>query len=255
MKSSLYFGEVTHERTAPKKHFFRYRLFMVHLFLDELSEVFKGRLLWSANRRNLAWFNRDDYHGNSKEPLEDAVRRTVHEQLGHLPEGRISVLTHMRYFGHCFNPVSFYYCWDAETFLPEALLVEITNTPWNERYARAFEWQRKPKGTSSSEHNFRKEFHVSPFIGMKVDYAWRFSLPGERLAVEMTDSENRQVFFRAGLDLHRKPISTGNLAWALARFPLITLRVLWGIYWNAFLLRTKGCAFHPHPKHLSATSE
>ena len=254
MNSTLYFGEVTHQRFSPKKHFFRNRMFMMHLFLDELPEVFKGRLLWSASRRNLAWFNRKDYHGDSSKPLQEEVRRTIEEQIGKRPKGRISILTHMRYFGHCFNPVTFYYCWNEEITCPESLLVEITNTPWNEQYARAFEWNEEGKKDKTSRHDFRKEFHVSPFIGMEVDYDWRFSAPGKKLNVAMADSKDGETFFKAALSLNRKPLSARNLAWALGRFPFLTVQVLFGIYWHALLLRLKGCEFQPHPQHLTSSS-
>ena len=160
----------------------------------------------------------------------------------------------MRYFGHCFNPVTFYYCWNEEVTCPEAILVEINNTPWNERYARAFQWKDNGSENKISRHDFQKEFHVSPFIGMEVDYNWRFNVPGENLRVAMSDSKDGEIFFKAELSLKRKPISTKNLAWALGRFPFLTLRVLFGIYWHAFLLRLKGCAFQPHPKHLPSSS-
>jgi len=253
MKSSLYFGEVRHHRRSPKKHFFRNKLFMVHLFLDELDEVFQNRLLWSSRRPNLAWFKRADYHGDSSQPLEEEVRRTIEKQLGQKTRGRISVLTHMRYFGHCFNPVTFYYVWDEALECPEALLAEINNTPWNERYARAFAWNGNGKSSNLSTYNFRKEFHVSPFIGMEVDYDWRFNIPGETLEVNMTDSQDGEIFFRAGLFLLKKPITGTNLTWALARFPFLTARILFGIYWHALLLRLKGCEFQPHPDNLSSS--
>jgi len=254
MNSGLYFGEVTHQRLSPKKHFFRNRLFMMHLFLDELPKVFENRLLWSSGRRNLAWFNRADYHGDSSLPLEDEVRRTIEDQLSQNHKGRISILTHLRYFGHCFNPVTFYYIWNKDLTCPDALLVEINNTPWNERYARAFSWNGKASSKHSSKYNFQKEFHVSPFIGMKVDYDWRFSSPCETLRVDMTDSQGGEVFFRAGLHLNQRPLNGKNLAWALGRFPFLTARIVWGIYWHAFLLRLKGCDFHPHPQNLTSSS-
>ena len=247
MNSCLYFGEVCHERLVPKKHFFRYRLFMTHLFLDELEEVFSNRLFWSINRPNLASFQRKDYHGEEGKSLEESVRETMAKQLGEELQGRISILTHLRYFGHCFNPVTFYYCWDQDLKEPIALMTEITNTPWNETHPQSFIWNRGKMGDACSTHNFRKEFHVSPFIGMDVDYEWKFTAPGENLHVEMINRENDKVSFSAKLELHKKPISTRNLSWALLRFPFITLQVFIGIYWQALLLRIKGCPHHPHP--------
>jgi len=255
MKSSLYFGEVRHHRRSPKKHDLSYKLFMPHLFLDELDEVFQGRWLWSVNRSNLSSFHRKDYHNPKVSSLEKAVRATMSEQTGQEVKGPISVLTHLRTFGHCFNPVTFYYAWDDEKSQPHALMAEITNTPWGERYVKAFRWDDSDSNRSNkSKHRFEKEFHVSPFIGMDVNYDWRFSPPGDELKVDMILREKDKVFFTAHLDLNRKPVGSGNLAWALLRFPFLTFKVSFGIYWNALLLRLKGCPFYPHPKTVSGSS-
>lgn len=255
MKSSLYFGEVRHHRRSPKKHDLKYKVFMPHLFLDELDDVFKGRWLWSVNRSNLSSFQRKDYHAPEVTSLEDAVRETMSEQTEVPITGPISILTHLRTFGHCFNPVTFYYAWDEEKTRPHALMAEITNTPWGERYVKAFRWEDSDTNRPNrSKHRFEKEFHVSPFIGMKVNYDWRFSPPGDDLNVDMLLRENDKVFFTAHLDLNRKHISSRNLAWALLRFPFLTFKITFGIYWNALLLRLKGCPFYPHPKNLNDPS-
>jgi DUF1365 family protein len=255
MKSSLYFGEVRHHRRSPKKHDLCYKLFMAHLFLDELPEVFKGRWLWSVDRPNLSAFRRKDYHDKETSSLEKAVRSTMTEQLGRPIEGPISILTHLRTFGYCFNPISFYYAWDEAANLPHAIMTEITNTPWGERYAKVFSWDDSDeKANETSKHEFKKEFHVSPFIGMDVRYDWRFSSPAETLRVDMILREMKEVFFTAHLNLRRKKITSGNLAWALMRFPFLTLSITAQIYWNAILLRLKGCPFHSHPKHSANTT-
>ena len=250
MKSCLYFGDVYHRRTSPKPHAFRFRLFMVHLFLDEMEEVFRKRIFWSTTEPNLACLRRSDYHGDTSASLENSVRKTVQDQLGERPKGTVSMITHLRYFGHCFNPVTFYYCWNEDRSQPEYLLVEINNTPWNERHAKAFKWKGDDPDEVPSRHDFTKEFHVSPFIGMDVDYEWTFSCPGKKLTVNMKDKKKGEVFFQANLKMSRKPMNGANLAWALTRFPFLTIQVVVGIYFNAFLLRLKGCAFHPHPKSL-----
>ena len=253
MKSSLYFGEVRHHRRSPRKHDLRYNLFMAHLFLDELPKVFKGCWLWSVNNPNLSAFRREDYHNKEISSLEKAVRLTMSEQIGRPIDGPISILTHLRTFGYCFNPISFYYAWDEAKNRPHALMAEITNTPWGERYAKAFSWDDSDiKTNGRSKHEFNKEFHVSPFIGMDVSYDWRFSPPKETMKVDMILREKKKVFFTAHLDLHHKPITSGNLAWALVRFPFLSFGVTAGIYWNALLLRLKGCPFHSHPKHVTS---
>ena len=252
MKSSLYFGEVRHQRKSPIKHAFSYRVFMTHLFLDELGEVFQKRWFWSLDRLNLSSFFRKDYHKPEHHDLADAVRLTMSKQLGHEVKGPVSIITHLRTFGYCFNPVSFYYCWNEEKSKPHALMAEITNTPWHERYAKCFRWDKKDQ--DKSKHSFAKEFHVSPFMGMNIDYDWRFLGPADKLKVDMILRENKEILFTAHLNLANKELNSANMAWALIRFPFLTFRITFGIYWHALLLRLKGCKFYPHPKNSISTS-
>ena len=247
MNSCLYFGEVSHHRKAPRKHDLSYDIYMAHLFLDEVDDVFKGRWFWSANRSNLGGFQRSDYHRPEITDLADAVRQTMSDQLRKEISGPVSIITHLRTFGYCFNPVSFYFFWNEERTRPTALMAEITNTPWGERYAKCFEWETSPD-SERSDHEFRKEFHVSPFIGMNIDYDWRFRAPGDRFQADMILQEDQKTFFTAHLKLDRRPLNGRNLAWALARFPFMTLNVTRAIYWNALILRLKGCPFYAHPK-------
>ena len=156
MNSCLYFGEVSHHRKAPRKHDLRYDIFMAHLFLDELDDVFQGRWFWSANRSNLGSFHRSDYHRPEIPCLADAVRKTMSDQLGKEIKGKISIITHLRTFGYCFNPVSFYFLWNEERTRPTALMAEITNTPWGEKYAKCFEWETCLLYTSPSPRDRQK---------------------------------------------------------------------------------------------------
>src|SRR3546814_3005655 len=135
MHSAIYQGRFQLRRLLPRTHRFSYRVFMLWLDLAELDTVFARRWLWSINRRNLAAFHRVDYHGDPATPLEQAVRDTVAARLGYRPVGPIRLLTHARYFGYCFNPVSFYYGSDAAGVNLRWIMAEITNTPWRERHA------------------------------------------------------------------------------------------------------------------------
>ena len=247
MNSGLYFGEVSHHRKTPQKHDLRYDVFMAHLFLDELDDVFSGRWFWSVNRSNLGCFHRSDYHRPEIPCLTEAVRQTMSDQLGREINGPVSIITHLRTFGYCFNPVSFYFLWNENRSRPTAVMAEITNTPWSERYAKCFQWETS-SAPDRTDHEFRKEFHVSPFIGMNIDYDWRFRAPTERFQADMILQEDNKTFFTAHLKLKRYSLNGSNLAWALVRFPFMTLNVTRAIYWNALILRLKGCPFYAHPK-------
>jgi DUF1365 family protein len=246
MHSALYRGRVRHRRFAPRPHAFEYRLFMVYLDLAELDDVFRNRWLWSVRRPALAWLRRADYLGDPAQPLDEAVRERVERETGARPRGPIRMLTHLRYFGFCFNPVTFYYCFDARGEKVESIVAEITNTPWNERHAYVL-----TGGQARHDYRFRKSFHVSPFLGMDIDYDWRFSEPGGRLAVHMEDRAGDEKLFDATLALERQEIGAASLAAALAAFPFMTIQVIAAIYWQALRLWIKRVPFHPHPAKLA----
>lgn len=226
---------------------------MAWLDLGELDEVFRGRWFWSARRPALAWFKRADYLGDATVPLDEAVRRHVAGVTGKRPSGPIRMLSHLRTFGHCFNPVTFYYCYAADGTTTETIVAEITNTPWRERHAYVLSVDPAHDVGGNHQFEFGKRFHVSPFMPMRQDYRWCFSAPGERLAVHMENSQGGEHVFDATLTLARREIGTASLAFALLRWPAATLRVLVAIYWQALRLRLKGVPFHAHPRDASPT--
>ncbi len=247
-KSCIYEGHVTHRRFAPVPHSFAYPLFMMFIDLAELPHLFSGNPLWSPDRPNLAWFCRKDYLPPQSVPLDEAVRDLVAERTGTRPAGPVRILTHLRYFGHCFNPVSIYYCYDRAGDRVEQILAEVTNTPWGERHVYLL--NNGDPGSRGKEKSYRlaKEFHVSPFMDMDTRYRWRFKDPGENLEVRMECYRDEQLFFDAALDLSREEIGRASLSRVLIRYPFLTLRVYAMIYLQAFRLWRKGVPFYVHPK-------
>ncbi|HEU5359859.1 MAG TPA: DUF1365 domain-containing protein [Candidatus Deferrimicrobiaceae bacterium] len=248
VRSAVYTGEVRHRRFAPARNEFRYRLFLLYLDLAELPGLFDRYLLWSARGPNLAWFRREDSLGDPSVPLDRAVRDLVSERLGFRPEGPVRLLTHLRYFGYLQNPVSFYYCFDREDARVEAIVAEITNTPWGERHAYVFgDRGNEAAHPSWRRYRFRKAFHVSPFLDMGIDYDWRFREPGEALSVFMIALEKGERIFDAGLSLRKKPLTSRTLAAALASHSFMSGKVVAGIYWQALRLWLKRVPFFAHP--------
>lgn len=241
MKSRIYEGWMRHRRERPRPHEFAYRLYMMYLDLAELGELFGRRWLWSADRANLAWFRRADHFGDSSEELGASVRALVAGELGRSPNGPIRLLTHLRYFGYCINPVSFYYCWSADGGALEAVVAEVHNTPWGETHCYVLDARRGPR------HRFRKAFHVSPFMGMDQEYLWRLAPPGRTLSVCMQNFEDGRRVFNATLSMREQSITGASLARVLARYPAMTSKVVGAIYWQALKLRLKGTPFHAHP--------
>jgi len=247
MHSRIYKGWVRHRRDAPARNHFRYRIFMMYIDLAELPRLFEGVPFWSANRPALAWFKRGDYLGDPSLPLDAAVRDLVLERTGRRPTGPIRLLTHLRYFGYCMNPVSFYYCFDAAGGRLETIVAEITNTPWKERHRYVLPVGGADAAARLKRFAFEKEFHVSPFLPMNLQYRWRFSDPLQRLVVDMQNYRDGERVFDATLALTQEPVSAGSLLRILAAYPLMTMKVIAAIHWQALKLWWKKTPFHAHP--------
>ncbi len=240
--SALYEGTVGHRRFAVRSHEFSHRIALAYLDLDEVEGLLDGRLV--AGRPGLVRFRRGDYLGDSAVDLAAAVRACVRGHTGSAPTGPVRVLTHLRTFGHCFNPVSFYYCFTPDERL-DALVAEVTNTPWGERHVYVLE--RTSDGQVLAGQ-FAKRLHVSPFMGMQQEYQWRAATPAQTLSVHIESSEHGQRVFDATLALRRKPLTRSTLGRVTARYPAATLRVLALIYGQALALKLKGVPLHPRPQ-------
>ena len=256
-----------HRRHGKPADELRYRMFMVYLDLDELPECLDRHLLWSARRPALAWFRRADHLGDPRTPLADAVRELVAERTGTRPEGPIRLLTHLRYLGHCFNPVSFYYCYDADRDGDaacerlSAVVAHVTNTPWGEShsYVLGADGASDHGSTALLGGRSNKQLHVSPLMGMEHTYEWRVSEPAERLSVHIeshrADAAGAGPVFYATLSLRRRELSGRELARALARYPFLTLRIVARIYGHALSLRLRGARYFPHPGRAGAPTD
>lgn len=249
MNSSFYEGTVRHRRLAgPVTDEFRHRLFMAYLDLDELPGALDHGLLASARRPALAWFRRDDHLGDPELDLASSVRALVEERTGRRPEGAIRLLTQLRCFGHCFNPVSFYWCFAHGGKEVDAVIAHVTNTPWGESHSYVLPVAEQAKVMRG---DFAKELHVSPLMAMDRTYALRVTAPGERLSVHIeSSSTGEQVSppsFDATLSLSRRELSAVELRRLLRRHPLPSVAVVTRIYGHALRLRLRGAAYHPHP--------
>ena len=247
MESCIYEGRVKHTRTRPARHQFSYRLFLMYLDLEELETLFVKRWFWSTSRPALARFRRGDHLGPDSQPLAEAVRDQVEQETGSRPGGVIRLLTNMAYFGYCFNPVSFYYCFGSDGETVEYIVSEVSNTPWGERDTYVMDCRTAAKFESSWRFRPKKKMHVSPFMPMEVEYDWVLSEPTDQLSVFMANSTDGVRIFSAGMNLNRTPISSWSLTSVLLKFPLQTFKIILAIYWEALRLWVKRCPFYSHP--------
>ncbi|MGO9790619.1 MAG: DUF1365 domain-containing protein [Solirubrobacteraceae bacterium] len=245
--SCIYEGTIRHRRFDPRREF-SHRLALAYLDLDELPGLLDGRLV--ARRPGLVRFDRRDYLGDPGVPLDRAVRDLVKDQTGARPTGPIRVLTHLRSFGHCFNPVSFYYCIDPGGERVQALVAEVTNTPWGERHTYVLAGEQGSSGVLDGQ--FDKALHVSPFMGMDHRYHARAAMPAQTLSVHIASSRAGVTVFDATLALRRRQLTRASMAQITARYPLATVRVLGLIYAHALGLKLAGVPVHRHPQTGSA---
>ena len=242
MNSAIYSGKVRHRRHSPKEHKFSYRLFLNWIDLDEVDEIFKyPPFLGRGQFPSLISFNRKKYFNPDKPHLKEAVKDRIEDDLGFRPEGKVYILTTLQYLGYCFNPVSFYYAYDNQKKL-QAVAAEINNTPWDQRFTYCLDLR------NSNQKAFEKEFHVSPFMPMDMNYKWFFPPPKNGLSVHMQNFKDGELKFDATLKLKRVPYSLKNMIKHAFIYPAMPFKISMGIYIHALRLWMKKIPFYNHPQ-------
>jgi len=241
LTSGFYTGHLRHRRFSPVRHEFSFKLFMCWLNLDELS-----RLPFTRSTRPWRWirFKREDYLQPHSLPLKEAVLNQVEQQLGQRPKGPVYLLTHLRYGGMCFNPISLYYCFNDSGGL-EAVLGDVSNFPWQER--TPYVVRCDPKQQKHSAH-FAKKMHVSPFNPMDQEYSWAFTTPSQRLVMHMENLDpDGKTPFDSTLVLKRRADLGTSIGRLLLKHPWMSLKVVAGIHYQALRLWLKKNPVYAHP--------
>lgn len=244
--SALYTGWVRHRRFAPKSHVFCYRVFMVYLDLDELDDVLSVTPLWSGHRLALARYKRSDFHGDPALPLKESLQQTVEQRTGFKPDGPIRMLVNLRYFGYNMNPLCTYYCFDREDTHVRFIVAEVNNTPWGEKYAYVLQCDLSVK---THVFDFAKEFHVSPFNPLAMQYRWISNAPERNLLIHLESWSGGMKVTDATLRLQRRPLAASIMNRMLIRYPLMTVKVIVAIYWQAVRLWLKKVPHFVHPRN------
>jgi len=245
--SALYEGWLSHSRSVDVTHGFGYQLALCYLDLDEVDAVMADHPLWSSKHISPVRFRRGDYLGREDVPLADAVRT-----IAELPDNRpVRLLTHLRTWGWCFNPLSLYFCFDESGEVVDTVVASVTNTPWNEHHEYVF----RADADGRIDAEIDKVLHVSPFLGMDQTHRFIIDPPTGEMRVSVENRERGERVFRADMRLQRRVLDRRAMSRLIFRYPFMTWRVSAGIYAQAARLATKGARFHPHPgmKHGGAS--
>ena len=240
-RAGVYVGTLRHRRLEPVPHAFRYPLFMVLLDIDRIDELMAVSPFTSRNRFNWATFADRDHFGDPALTLRERVLRDAGAHGVPSPDGPIYLLTHLRYLGYCFNPLSLFYCFDRSGRLT-TVLGENQNT-----FGGRHNYWLQPDGSPHRSLRARaaKALYVSPFMEADLEYTFAVSPPGESLTVHMQALRQGRSFFDATLALERRPWEAREIRRALVRHPAMTLNVIAGIHWEALKLWWKGVPVVP----------
>ena len=246
----LYFGHVMHARSRPRVHRFRYRVFAMLIDIDRLDAADRLSPLFSIGRFNLFSFHERDHGPRDGSPLrahvEDLLQRAGLEPDG----GRIELLCYPRVLGYVFNPLSVYYCSAADGTM-RALVYQVHNT-FGDAHTYVAPLQAAERDGRVVRQSRTKRMHVSPFVGMSAHYDFALDVPGEHLCVHIREQDDDGPFLLATFDGDRRSLSTSSLVKAFFAYPLMTLKVMAAIHFEALRLWGKGVPFHPRPKDTPA---
>ena len=244
---ALYVGQVMHQRLRPARHRLQYRVFSLLLDIDALPALTRRLRLFSLNSFNLFSVHERDYGAGEGVGLREHVERQLHA-AGLPGGGAIRLLTMPRILGYAFNPLSVYYCDRSEGGL-QAILYEVNNT-FGQRHSYLIPVDDAQRQATHIDQHCAKQFHVSPFMDLDMRYAFRIEPPTPDrpgLAVGITVADADGPVLVARIDARRRPLSDGALALAFVTHPLLTLKVVVAIHWEALRLWLKGAPFRRCP--------
>ncbi|ABD07607.1 Protein of unknown function DUF1365 [Rhodopseudomonas palustris HaA2] len=241
----LYFGDVMHARLKPMGHRFNYRVMSLLIDLDRLAEADRMTPLFGVNRRALYAFHEKDHGDRDGAPLRGYVERCAVAQGVDLAGGRVLLLTYPRLLGYTFNPLSVYFCYGADGDLA-MVVYEVRNT-FGDIHSYALPVKPGEITAAGLRQAQDKLFYVSPFIEMAMRYHFRVSPPGEAVKVRILETDATGPLLSATFNGRRRPLSSASLLRSFVALPLMTIKVMAAIHWEALRLWIKGARLVPRP--------
>ena len=243
--SALYRGGVMHRRLRPRAHRLNYRVFWLLLDLAEIDGLDQRLRLFSRNRFNLLSFHDRDHGDGSGAPLRPQIEALLARAGIEIGDGPVRLLTMPRVFGYVFNPISLYYCHHGDGRLG-AMVYEVTST-FGQRHAYVIPAPDEDQAAGLIRQGAAKALYVSPFMGMEMDYAFRGHAPGARLDLAIDGLDAEGLLITAALSAERRPLEDHDLWSAAVGLPLMTLKVMAAIHWEALKLWIKGVRLTRQP--------
>ena len=237
MENAVYRGELFHHRILPVQHAFKYAHACLFADIESIPAIAELSPLVSVEKPNLLSFYRQDFLP-SERTLHQEVCGRIHQETGRAFGGQVFLLANWRTCGVTMNPLALFYCFEGEAL--RYVVGEVHNTPWNERYVYVLVVADTPLTS-------KKNFHVSPFMPMGLRYGWGVDTPGKSLKVSINADQQGKKLFSVVMSLNAQPMTKSALHYSIGSFPMMAVRTLMLIYYQAFRLWLKRVPIYFHP--------
>ena len=241
MNSCIYNGIVTHQRFKPIKHSLKYKTFSLLINLDELESLDKNISIFSLNKFNIFGFYAKDHGERDGSSIKEWVLKNINKFNISNNITKIKLLCYPRIFGYVFNPLSIFYCYENNNL--RAIFYEVKNT-FNEQHTYIF----KIKNYENIEQKCKKKFYVSPFMDMETFYNFKLLDPKEKLSVFIKQTDNKETILTATQTGEKREFSFKQLLINFFKYPLMTIKIISSIHYEAFFLWKKGAVYRKRTK-------